>query len=222
AGEPVEKEPWGELEPEEEVSEEEEEESEEEEEEGEGEPTPTGGLETPAGGLETPSGLASVTSTVPGGLETPDFLELRKRREATDVAAGADEDDGRPKELYQVLPERESRMRGFMGSDRVYDVSALSGAAAGKGAGAAGPPVLGQEERGTKRKAGGVDVALDAGELEGLSEADLRAKFEQAGRSGAAGGTHEDFSDFAAQEVAKRRKMAESKKREKEKEKYKF
>ncbi|CEQ40820.1 SPOSA6832_02464, partial [Sporobolomyces salmonicolor] len=216
AGEPVEKEPWGELEPEEE---EEEEESDEEEEEGE--PTPTGGLETPAGGLETPSGLASVTSTVPGGIETPDFLELRKRREATDVA-DADEDDGRPKELYQVLPERESRMRGFMGSDRAYDVSALTGGGAGKGAGvgaAAGPPVLGQEERGTKRKAGGVDVALDAGELEGLSEADLRAKFEQAGRGA---GTHEDFSDFAAQEVAKRRKMAESKKREKEKEKYKF
>jgi hypothetical protein len=35
-------------------------------------------------GLETPSGMASVTSTVPGGLETPDFLELRKRREETE------------------------------------------------------------------------------------------------------------------------------------------
>ena len=147
---------------------------------------------------------------MPGGLETPDFLELRKRREETD----ASDADAGPKELYQVLPERESRMRGFMGSDRVYDVSAL-GAGAGAGAGAAAPPVLGQEDRGTKRKAGagGVEVALDAADLEGLSEADLRARYDQANRA-SRGGTHEDFSDFAAAEVAKRRKMAEGKKRE--------
>ncbi|BGP20962.1 hypothetical protein JCM10213_007121 [Rhodosporidiobolus nylandii] len=205
AGEPIERETWGELEPEEEASEEEE--SDEEEEEEEQEPSTADGLQTPSG-LETPSGLASVTSTVPGGLETPDFLELRKRREETEV------DDGAPKQLYQVLPERESRMRGFMGSDRVYDVSGLAGA------NQAGPPVLGQEERGTKRKAGGVDVALDAADLEGLSEADLRAKYEQANKQGR--GHHEDFSDFAAAEVAKRRKMAESKKREQQKEKFNF
>ncbi|BGP44101.1 hypothetical protein JCM10450v2_008318 [Rhodotorula kratochvilovae] len=212
-GEPIERDPWGELEPEEEVSEDESEEEDEDEEEGE--PAPADGLQTPSG-LETPSGLASVTSTVPGGLETPDFLELRKRREETEPDGA---DAGGPRELYQVLPERESRMRGFMGSDRVYDVSALGAAGA-----AAAPPVLGQEERGTKRKAGGVDVALDAGELEGLSEADLRARYEQANRAGRGGGTHEDFSDFAAAEVAKRRKMAESKKRDQggQKEKFKF
>ncbi|GAA6053982.1 hypothetical protein JCM3770_002403 [Rhodotorula araucariae] len=208
-GEPIQREPWGELEPEEEVSEDE---SEEEDEDEEGEPAPADGLQTPSG-LETPSGLTSVTSTVPGGLETPDFLELRKRREETEPDAA----DSGPRELYQVLPERETRMRGFMGSDRVYDVSVLGAGAA------AAPPVLGQEERGTKRKAGGVDVALDAGELEGLSEADLRARYEQANRAGR-GGTHEDFSDFAAAEVAKRRKMAESKKRDQggQKEKFKF
>lgn len=184
----------------------------EDEDEDDGEAAPQDGLQTPSG-LETPSGLASVTSTVPGGLETPDFLELRKRRDETEPDAA---DASGPRELYQVLPERESRMRGFMGSDRVYDVSALGGGAgAGAGAGGVAPPVLGQEERGTKRKAGGVDVALDAGELEGLSEADLRARYEQANRAGrAGGGTHEDFSDFAAAEVAKRRKMAENKKRE--------
>ncbi|GAA5852131.1 hypothetical protein JCM8547_000169 [Rhodosporidiobolus lusitaniae] len=201
SGEPIDREPWGELLPEEEESEEEEDESEDEDKE----PTPTDGLQTPSG-LETPSGLASVTSTVPGGLETPDFLELRKRREETEVDEG-------PKELYTVLPERETRMRGFMGSDRVYDVSGISGAAAA-------PPVLGREERGTKRKAGGVDVALDAGDLEGLSEADLRARYEQANRQGR--GTHEDLSDVAAEEVAKRRKMAENKKKGQEREKFKF
>ncbi|GAA5919220.1 hypothetical protein JCM6882_002782 [Rhodosporidiobolus microsporus] len=210
-GERVEREPWGELEPEEEVSEEEE--SDEEEDEEDEEPSPADGLQTPAGGLETPSGLASVTSTVPGGLETPDFLELRKRRAETE-AEGEDEDTG-PKQLYQVLPEKESRMRGFMGSDRVYDVSGL--------ANQAGPPVLGgrEEERGTKRKAGGVDVALDAAELEGLTENELRQRYEQANRQGRP--AHEDFSDFAAAEVAKRRKMAENKKRGGEqKEKYNF
>ncbi|GAA6063317.1 hypothetical protein JCM10212_005485 [Sporobolomyces blumeae] len=233
AGEPIEKEPWGELEPELEESEEEEE-SEDEDSDGEGQGGVIGdGLSTPATGLETPSGLASVTSTVPGGLETPDFLELRKRREPTDSStvahgdAGDDDDqeDSGPKELYQVLPEKETRMRGFMGSDRVYDVSGMSGGRGGGSAAAGGgggpkAPVLGQEERGTKRKAqGGVEIALDAAELEGLTENELRQRYEAAGQRG---GTHEDFSDFAAAEVAKRRKMAESKKKDKEKEKFKF
>lgn len=164
-------------------------------------------MQTPSG-LETPSGMASVTSTVPGGLETPDFLELRKRREETEP-----EVDSGPKSLYQVLPERESRMRGFMGSDRVYDVSGVTQQATKA-------PVLGQEDRGTKRKAGGVEVALDAAELEGLSEADLRARYEQASRAGRS--HHEDFSDFVGEEVAKRRKLAESKKRDSQKEKFKF
>jgi len=97
-------------------------------------------------------------------------------------------------------------MRGFMGSDRTYDVSALSrGGGAGGAAGGSKAPVLGQEERGTKRKAGGVDIALDAADLEGLTENELRQRFEAAGNQ--RGGTHEDFSDFAAKEVAKRRKM---------------
>lgn len=188
-------------------SEEEESEDEEEAEEDE-QPTPADGLQTPSG-LETPSGMASVTSTVPGGLETPDFLELRKRREETEPEA-----DTGPKSLYQVLPERESRMRGFMGSDRVYDVSGVTQQPAKA-------PVLGQEDRGTKRKAaGGVEVALDAAELEGLSEADLRARYEQASRSGRT--HHEDFSDFVGEEVAKRRKIAEGKKQNAQKEKFKF
>lgn len=73
---------------------------------------------------------------MPGGLDTPAFLDLRKQREGTDASEG-------PKSLYQVIPERESRMRGLMGSERVYDISGVVGQAAG-------PPVLGQEDRGTK------------------------------------------------------------------------
>lgn len=113
---------------------EDEEESDEEEEEEDRPAAPADGLQTPSG-LETPSGFASVTSTVPGGLDTPAFLDLRKQREGTDVDEG-------PKSLYQVIPERENRMRGLMGSERVYDVSGLQNAG--------GPPVLGQEDRGTK------------------------------------------------------------------------
>lgn len=144
---------WGELE---EDDEEEESEEEEEEEDGQGGREEIGdGLETPLkDGLETPrsdSGVHSVTSTLPGGLETPGFMELRK-----DVRSGAarsgdvqdDQDDG-PKELYQVIQEREQSLngQGMMGSDRIYDLSSNA-----RRAGVSGnaPPVLGREERGTK------------------------------------------------------------------------
>lgn len=206
----VDRTPWGELEPDLEESEEEEEESSDEEDEDDDRERIAD-----ASGLETPSGFESVASTVPGGLETPDHIELRKRREQTDDH-DEDEDDGSrgPKSLYTVLPERESRIRGFMGSDRVYDVSALQGDSA---------PVLGKEERGTKRKADGVQVALDAADLEGLSEAELRAKYDSASR--ARSGAQEDFSDMVSEEAAKRRRKADETKRrrqEQEKEKFKF
>lgn len=92
---------------------------------------PADGLQTPSG-LETPSGLTSVVSTVPGGIETPDFLELRKRDTVETTASGA------PKQLYQVVPERQTSVRGLMGSERGYDLGAVGGSAAGV-------PVLGEE-----------------------------------------------------------------------------
>lgn len=114
---------------------EDEEEDEEEEEEEEPEPSPMDGVQTPSG-METPSGMTSVVSTVAGGLETPDFLELRKSRERHQ----ADSSDSGPRSLYHVVPERQTSVRGLMGSDRAYDVSAVAGSSV---------PVLG-EERGTK------------------------------------------------------------------------
>ena len=118
--------------PEEEEEESEEEEEEEEEEAAETQPD---GLQTPSG-METPSGMASVVSTVAGGLETPDFLELRKN--ASRVSDVGDSS----RSLYQVVPERQTAVRGLMGSDRAYDISGVSGTAQNL-------PVLG-EERGTK------------------------------------------------------------------------
>lgn len=79
--------------------------------------------------------MTSVVSTVAGGLETPDFLELRKGRTVSEAA----ESYG-PRSLYQVVPEKQTNVRGLMGSERGYDVSAVAGAPI---------PVLG-DERGTK------------------------------------------------------------------------
>lgn len=79
--------------------------------------------------------MASVVSTVAGGLETPDFLELRKGRSVSEAM----ESSG-PRTLYQVVPEKQTSVRGLMGSERGYDVSAVASAPI---------PVLG-DERGTK------------------------------------------------------------------------
>ena len=117
------------------IEEEEEEESEAESDEEETrEPAPADGLQTPSG-LETPSGMTSVVSTVAGGLETPDFLELRKGRSVSEAMEASG-----PRSLYQVVPEKQTSVRGLMGSERGYDVSAVASAPL---------PVLG-EERGTK------------------------------------------------------------------------
>lgn len=111
------------------------EEEEEEEDDEDGAETATDGLRTPSG-LETPSGLHSVVSTVPGGLETPDFLELRKGRDVSESPLPN-------RSLYQVVPEKQTAVRGLMGSERGYDVTGLSNAPA------ANVPVLG-DERGSK------------------------------------------------------------------------
>lgn len=111
-------------------------EEESEEEEDDTTETATDGLQTPSG-LETPSGMQSVMSSVRGGLETPDFLELRKGRGQSELS-----DTPLPnRTLYQVLPEKQTAVRGLMGSERGYDVSSV--------AAPANLPVLG-DERGTK------------------------------------------------------------------------
>lgn len=166
------------------------------------------GIQTPSG-LATPSGMASVTSTIAGGLETPDFVELRKQRtvtEAMDVSNG-------PRSLYQVVPEKQTSVRGLMGSERGYDVSSV--------AAKSNLPVLG-EERGSKRK-NGVDVSIDAGEFEGMSEDDLKKRYEAASK-GSAGvpGAKEDFSDMVAQGMhQQKQKMDKDRERKKGRE-FKF
>lgn len=141
---------WGEIEPiegkspclaqgpadhtEDEEEEDEDEEEEDEEMPEEDERTPAGGLETPSG-MATPSGMHSVTSTVPAGLETPAFAELRKKTRQDSEAPGPSQ----PRDLYQVIPEREAASKGFMGSSTSYDMSSVGG-----------PVVLGAEDLGKK------------------------------------------------------------------------
>ncbi|KAI9065478.1 DUF382-domain-containing protein [Trametes sanguinea] len=209
-GEPVDRTPWGELEPEEEEEESEEESSEDEsEEEEQPQQAPADGTQTPSG-METPSGMASVVSTVAGGLETPDFLELRKN--ATRSTSEAAETG--PRSLYQVVPEKQTSVRGLMGSERAYDVSAVAGGAA--------IPVLG-DERSNKRKTNGVDISIDASELDGMSTEDLRRKYDQHSR-GSAGvpGSKEDFSDMIGKEMAKRKQKAESDRERRKEKDFKF
>jgi splicing factor 3B subunit 2 len=163
--------------------------------------------------------MTSVVSTVAGGLETPDFLELRKHSTRSTSEAA----ETGPRSLYQVVPEKQTSIRGVMGSERGYDVGAVTGAPI---------PVLG-EERGTKvlvddvmvvttltavllfsffirqRKANGVDVSIDAGELEGMTEEELRRRYEAQSRGSAGVSNKEDFSEMVAKEMAKKRQKME-------------
>lgn len=219
---------WGEIE-QVDVESEEEESDEEEEEEGPGEGDedgeemegpggrrriPPGGTETPSG-LATPSGMQSITSTVPGGLETPEFIDLRKQRDGTESEAPAR--DSGPRDLYTVIPERETSSRGFMGSTTAYDVAGASGVGAASGA-----AVLGADD-GRKRR-DGVEISIT--ETDDLSQADLKRKYEESRASAnrvhvpGADVDRSGFDDVVAGEMKKRQRKDE--KKGKEKEKYKF
>ena len=77
------------------------------------------GMQTPIidAGLATPSGMSSVGAP---GQETPELIELRKRR------IEADMEGGDTPSLYTVLPEKKADRIGasMMGSTHTYDVPA--------------------------------------------------------------------------------------------------
>ena len=195
-GEPVEKTLWGELqEPEEESEEEESEDEEDEEEEGGDEQT---GLQTPSG-LETPSGVTSVAPTEFGESVAGEF-DLRKRR-------GTETEESTHRSAYQVLPEQQSRVTGFFGGDRTYDLKAAQNL-----------PVLGQEDNSRKRKKpGDVDVAMDPDQLlakDKMDPEDMKRLYDaQRQQEQGLGGFSEDLSDMVAEESAKRRKKDEERSR---------
>ncbi|KIX99620.1 uncharacterized protein Z520_04253 [Fonsecaea multimorphosa CBS 102226] len=198
-GEPVEKELWGELQEQEESEEEEDEEEEEEEDD---EEEGGAGLDSSTG-LETPSGMTSAVPTEIGGTETVSEFDLRKRR-GTET-----EESHHPRSAYQVIPERQSRVEGFFGGDRVYDLKAAQQQSA------VGVPVLGQDDTSRKRKKpGDVDVSMDPDALaahDGMDKEELRRAYEQ-GRKAEQNPNwdfQEDLSEMIATESRKRQKRDE-------------
>ncbi|KAI8992560.1 hypothetical protein BDB01DRAFT_841760 [Pilobolus umbonatus] len=199
--EPVDKKLWGELESDEEF-EEEEEESEVEEEEEEEEMVEESAQSDLADGLVTPSGMASIAS----GLETPDHIELRKDRKK-------EEDEG-PKQLYQVLPEVQKSITGFMGSQHGYDLSSIDK-----------PAISTPSRLSSKRKLGdNVDIAIDPSELEsGLDESTLRAKYDAQMKAKLPGASNEeDLSDMYAEHASRQAKKIKSNESRKESKKKEF
>lgn len=68
--------------------------------------------------LVTPSGMTSI----PVGVETPDMIELRKRRIEDAMDQGGD-----TPALYTVLPEKKTNVGGaMMGSAHIYDIAAAA------------------------------------------------------------------------------------------------
>jgi len=180
---------WGEME---EESEEEESSEEEDEDEGEEDTLANTGLQTPLveTGLATPSGTTSVG---PGpGLETPDSLELRKKRIEADMEGGET-----PSLPYQVLPERRQEKIGasMMGSTHTYD--------------------LGKVKAGSKlSRDTEVQMALNPEEIEMMDSETMAAKAEAVLREQQATLAKEDLSDMVAEHQAKqknKRKAIESK-----------
>uniref|UniRef100_A0A182N944 PSP proline-rich domain-containing protein n=1 Tax=Anopheles dirus TaxID=7168 RepID=A0A182N944_9DIPT len=189
---------WGELESESEESSEE-----EDEDEGEdlaGQPDESG-LVTPAEGLVTPSGL---TSGVPAGMETPDTIELRKKKIESEM------EDNETPVLYHVLPEKRNDRIGasMMASTHVYDIP-TAGGGGGVGAGAGGGPPGGGAAGGGRGRVpvdreGTVELALDPSELDLDNEA-MAQRYEQQMREQQSHLQKEDLSDMLAEHVARQK-----------------
>ncbi|KAJ8276182.1 hypothetical protein COCON_G00079340 [Conger conger] len=131
-------------------------------------------------GLITPGGFSSV----PAGMETPELIELRKKKIEEAM------DGNETPQLFTVLPERRTASVGaaMMASTHIYDVS---GAIAGRKAGG------GQESQ-------GVEVALAPEELE-LDPMAMTQKYEEHVREQQAQVEKEDFSDMVAEHAAKQK-----------------
>jgi len=187
---------WGELESE---SEDESESSEEEDEDEDGEGGVDTGLQTPVvdPGLlsTTPSGATSVGGA---GLETPDMIELRKRRIEADMEGGET-----PSLPYTVIPERQNARIGasMMGSTHTYDIK---GTAKGK---------PGSEAA--------VEMALNPEEIDEMDSEAMALRAEAALREQQANLAKEDLSDMVAEHAAKQRNKRKRQEQKDEKDKSK-
>ncbi|CAG9857401.1 unnamed protein product [Phyllotreta striolata] len=179
---------WGALESE---SEEESEEEEEEEEKETQTVTDETGLITPAEGLVTPSGISSI----PAGMETPETIELRKKKIENEME-GAE-----TPVLYHIIPEKRNDRIGnaMMASSHTYDMSSVSNAGGG---GVAAPAAAAAAKRADRE--GMVELALDPSELDMDSDA-MAVRYEQQMRENQSQLQKEDLSDMLAEHVAKQK-----------------
>lgn len=159
------------------------------------------GLVTPgAEGLITPSGITSI----PAGLETPETIELRKKKIESEMEGGD------TPALYTVLQERRTDGLGasMMGSTHVYD---MTGAAGGQ----APPSVIAARRSGgiagavssdvaRAEKDGAVELTLDPSELDLDSEA-MASRYEETMRSRQAHLRREDLSDMLQDHVQRQK-----------------
>lgn len=192
---------WGQLESEEE------EEDESSEEEGSDEEVAAEQMDE--SGTLTESGTTSVSesgiTSIGTGMETPDALELRKRRQQIEDAM---DDTGESNALYKVLPTTEggSASGGFLAGGPIYDMGSVVG---------------GKKRKGIEGE--GIDITVDPTELATMDKAKLQEQFDAAkAEKDEAQGAH-GLSDMAAEHIAKtaKKRKADSKK-DKAAKKFKF
>merc|ERR1712080_444122 len=172
---------WGELESESEEESDDEEEDESGEEEDKEKEEDTTGMVTPhQEGLITPSGISSL----PPGLETPDMIELRKKKNVSEME-GAE-----TPALYTILPEKQIDSglgKAMMGSTHTYELG-----------GPTGPPT-------TQRAESGVELALDPSELDLMGTDAMQMRYEQTLKEQQNQLQKEDLSDMVAEHAAKQK-----------------
>lgn len=168
------------------------------------------GTVTPSGYTsETPSELTSVQT----GMETPDALELRKRRQIEDAM----DDVGEANTLYKVIPQKESvggaTAGAFLGGGG-YDLSGASAAVPVAG----GAPV---PKKNRKFDGDGVEVTVNPEELANLDQDALKQKYDEIEAQKNA--NKEDLSDLVAEHTAKQaKKRKAADKKDKSSKKFKF
>ncbi|KRY58807.1 Splicing factor 3B subunit 2 [Trichinella britovi] len=177
----VERKHWGEWESDEYSTEEETESEDEEKEEEDADFVPS------AEGLITPSGISTGISTT--GAETPDAIELRKKKVQDDASKETPS-------LYTLLPEKkvESIVGQMMASTHVYDLSAAATA------------------KKDQRPDNAVEISLNPEELDLADTSGLQQRYEEGLKKM---GKEDDFSDMVAEHAAKqkrKRKTTEDKK----------
>ncbi|XP_073434576.1 splicing factor 3B subunit 2 isoform X2 [Dendrobates tinctorius] len=172
--EDIDRTPWGELE----LSDDESSTEEEEEESDEDKPDETGFITPADSGLITPGGFSSV----PAGMETPELIELRKKKNEEAM------DGTETPLLFTVLPEKRMATVGgaIMGSTHIYDISSA------------------MSRRGAPTEPQGVEVALAPEELE-LDPSAMTQKYEERVREAQEQVQKEDFSDMVAEHAAKQK-----------------